>query len=193
MVDNKIHNDDGLKKDDIVPLANPMQVGNGLDAVVEAGPTQAYDGDFTGKSNESFAIYQYSMFEDSDSCQIWYGVNNNPSQLFVWENTSGNSFCNLAPVITYKTADGMTYFIVNSYRRGALSFNECMIFGADQGGSFSMIYDIQGTILQKADGSLQVEETIMNLGADGTPDYNTETYTVVIEGGKVLKSDSDKA
>lgn len=156
-----------------------------LDDVVgmEATYLYSYDFDLDGDI-ETLAIYQYeNEWGELSNCQIWY-QDEDIEQLFIWEDTSGNAFCNVSEPIEYYDSAGNPYIIVNTYRRVAASYLDCMILGLNELGEFDIIYDqhAEAKVIDAEDIQLRLETMEV---IDGCNNYSYETKNVYIENGEV--------
>lgn len=132
------------------------------------------------------AIYQYdSEWMEKDNCQVWYCDGNNVTQLFEWENTSGNAFCSVNDVALYKNSEGYPYVILNTRQRVALSYDYCQIFGADESGMVNKVYEVEGNAVLE-NGRLLLNEAITEL-VDGIPETTIQKYDIDIIDGVVQK------
>lgn len=172
---------------------NPSE--KNLDTVVGLESDYCVSGNFSGtesaKLEEEFAFYSYpGMYSDNDYCEIWYSRNGQPEQLFKW---SEPMWCYLRdPIFTYVSEDGKTYFIVNTSRRVAASYSECMIFGADSSGSFSIIFDREGWAEKTEDGQLKI--TLDNLEmVGGSNQYSQTVFGASIINGEIVQTDTSDA
>lgn len=170
--------DDSLQE---TALLGQLQTAVGMD------PQTYYFGDFNGDGEEEiFAVYQYSSgMLENDNCQIWYCGNDGARQLFLWENDTGNAFCNVMNTAEYDSPDGRQYFIVNTYQRVAMSYNQLMVFGPDAGGEFAQIFDVQGIAEVNGDELTVTEETVEI--TDNGPQNYTDTYTAEITNGSLQR------